>query len=113
MSTTLIIAGAALFVFGVATGIVLIATAGIQREDREFGRTGLVSVTRPAPNRISQRTRSLAGVWAASQPASRDTDHEQNRALCAAPPYRCSARGIDPRGSTLTWYHFGTMLSWP
>ena len=68
MSAALIIAGAALFVFGVATGIVLIATAGIQREERECRRTGLVSVTRPAPDPVNQRTRSLAGVWAASQP---------------------------------------------
>jgi hypothetical protein len=68
MSTALIIAGAAIFVFGVVTGIVLIASVGIQREEQKFRRTGLVSVTRPAPNRISQRTRGLAGVWSASQP---------------------------------------------
>jgi hypothetical protein len=68
MSAALIIAGAAIFVFGVVTGIVLIASTGIQREEREFGRTGLVSVTRPAPDRVSQRTRSLVGIWSASQP---------------------------------------------
>jgi hypothetical protein len=68
MSAALIIAGAAIFVFGVVTGIVLIAGVGIQREEREFRRTGLVSVTRPAPDRVSQRTRSLVGIWSASQP---------------------------------------------
>jgi len=68
MSAALIIAGAAIFVFGVVTGIVLIASVGIQREEREFRRTGLVSVTRPAPDRMSQRTRSLVGIWSASQP---------------------------------------------
>ena len=68
MSAALIIAGAAIFVFGVVTGIVLIASVVIQREEREFRRTGLVSVTRPAPDRMSQRTRSLVGIWSASQP---------------------------------------------
>ena len=68
MSAALIIAGSAIFVFGVVTGIVLIASVGIQREEREFRRTGLVSVTRPARDRVIQRTRSLLGVWSASQP---------------------------------------------
>ncbi len=68
MSAALIIAGAAIFVFGVVTGIVLIAGVGIQREEREFRRTGLVSVTRPASDRVSQRARSLVGIRSASQP---------------------------------------------
>jgi hypothetical protein len=68
VSAALIIAGAGIFVFGVVTGIVLIASVGIQREERKFCRTGLVSVTRLPPDRVSRRTRGLAGVWSASQP---------------------------------------------
>jgi len=66
MSIAFITAEAAIFICGVVTGIVLIASAGIQREERELRRTGLISVTRPASNRISQRTRGLTGVWSAS-----------------------------------------------
>jgi hypothetical protein len=67
MSAALIITGTAIFIFGVVTGVALIAGIGIRREEREFRRTGLISVTRPALDRVSQRTRSLVGVWSASQ----------------------------------------------
>ena len=66
MNAALIITGIAIFVFGVVTGVVLIASIGIQREEREFRRTGAISVTRPALDRVSQRTRSLVGVGSAS-----------------------------------------------
>jgi hypothetical protein len=68
MSAALISSGSAIFVFGVVTGIVLIASIGIQREERELRRTGLVSVTRPAPDRISQRPyRTWAAVHLRAQ----------------------------------------------
>jgi hypothetical protein len=62
MSATAIIAEAALFATGAVAGIVTIVSVGIQREERYFRRTGVVSLTRPAPDRVSKRTRGLVGL---------------------------------------------------
>jgi hypothetical protein len=62
MSVAAIIAGATMFATGAVTGIVAIVSVGIQREERSFRRTGLVSLTRLAPDPVSQRTRGLVGL---------------------------------------------------
>jgi hypothetical protein len=62
MSATAIIAEAAVFAIGAVAGIVAIVSIGIQREERYFRRTGLVSLTRLAPDRVSQGTRGLVGL---------------------------------------------------
>jgi hypothetical protein len=48
MNTTLIFA-VAIFALGVVSGLVVIVGIGIHREERDFRRTGLVSITRLAP----------------------------------------------------------------
>jgi len=62
MSATAIIAEAAVFGIGAVAGIVAIVSIGIQREERYFRRTGLISLTRLAPDRVSQGTRGLVGL---------------------------------------------------
>jgi hypothetical protein len=62
MSATVIVAGVAVFVTGAVAGIVAIVSVGIQREERCFRRTGLVSLTRLAPDRVSKGTRGLVGL---------------------------------------------------
>ena len=62
MNTTLIFA-IAIFALGVVSGLVVIVCIGIYREERDFRRTGLVSITRLAPGRVSQGTRALTGLF--------------------------------------------------
>lgn len=62
MSATIIIAGVAIFVTGTVAGIMFIVSVGIQREEQVFRKTGRVSLTRLAPNRVSQGTRGLVGL---------------------------------------------------
>src|SRR5207344_3628963 len=51
------------FVAGIATGVIVLASIGILREERVFLRTGLVSLTRRAPGRVSNSARSLTGLY--------------------------------------------------
>ena len=62
MSTVIMIARFVIFVIGVVAGIVLIVSVGIQREERVFHKTGRVSMTRLAPDRVSQGARGLVGL---------------------------------------------------
>jgi hypothetical protein len=62
MSATAIIAEAMVFVIGAVAGIVAIVSVGIQREEQYFRKTGLVSLARLAPDRVSQGTRGLVGL---------------------------------------------------
>jgi hypothetical protein len=62
MSAAAIITEAAVFAAGAVAGIVAIVSVGIQREERYFRKTGLVSLTRLAPDRVSKRTRGLVGL---------------------------------------------------
>ena len=63
MGATIVIVAAAIFAIGVVFGIVFISSVGIQREERDFLRTGLISMTRRAPDRVSGGARSLTGLY--------------------------------------------------
>ena len=60
---TVIIVGALIFAIGVVAGVIIIVSLGIRREERDFLRTGLVSMTRRAPDRFSGGARSLTGLY--------------------------------------------------
>jgi hypothetical protein len=62
MSTVIMIAGFVIFAIGVVAGIVFIVSVGIQREERVFHKTGRISMTCLAPDRVSQGTRGLVGL---------------------------------------------------
>ena len=62
MSAAAIIAEAAVFATGAVAGVVAIVSVGIQREERYFRKTGWVSLTHLAPDRVSQGTRGLVGL---------------------------------------------------
>jgi hypothetical protein len=62
MSAEVIVIAAAIFTIGVVAGIVFIASVGIKREERDFRRTGRITVTGLAPDRFSQGTRGLVGL---------------------------------------------------
>lgn len=62
MGATIVIVGAAIFAIGVVFGIVFIASVGIQREERDFRRTGRITMTGLAPDRFSHGTRGLVGL---------------------------------------------------
>ena len=49
-------------IVGVAVAIVVV-TIGIRREEREFARTGLVSLTRQAPGQASLAGRLATGLY--------------------------------------------------
>jgi hypothetical protein len=54
-------------------GNIVIAIIGIKREERDFRRTGLISMTRRAPSPASNRARSLTGLYV-GRPADLDLD---------------------------------------
>jgi hypothetical protein len=62
MDAAVVIVAAAIFAIGVVAGVVFIASVGIQREERDFLRTGQISVIGRAPDRVSYGTRSLVGL---------------------------------------------------
>jgi hypothetical protein len=74
MAGTLAVIAGGIFAIGVATGILAIASIGIKREEREFGRTGLVRLTRRAPGRASDGARAVTGLYvrhrAGTEPAA-------------------------------------------
>src|SRR5215469_68577 len=63
MADTLAAIAGGIFVIGIATGIVAIASIGIKREEREFERTGRVRLAGRAPGRVSGRARALTGLY--------------------------------------------------
>jgi hypothetical protein len=72
MADMIIAIGAVVFFAGVAAGIVMIVSIGIRREERDFLRTGLVSMTRRAPGRASDGARSLTDLYV-GEPADLDS----------------------------------------
>jgi hypothetical protein len=63
MADTLAAIAAGIFAAGVAAGIVAIVSIGIKREEREFVRTGLTRLTRPASGPVSDGARALTGLY--------------------------------------------------
>src|SRR6266487_2465272 len=63
MADAIILSAVAVFLAGVVAGIVVIVSIGIRREERDFLRTGLVSMTRRAPGRASDGARSLTSLY--------------------------------------------------
>ncbi|HEV8277752.1 MAG TPA: hypothetical protein VGQ26_18950 [Streptosporangiaceae bacterium] len=63
MADAVIVSAIAVFLAGVVAGIVVIVSIGIRREERDFLRTGLVSMTRRAPGRASDGARSLTDLY--------------------------------------------------
>jgi hypothetical protein len=53
----------AVFLAGLVMGAVIIVCVGIRHEERDFLRTGLVSMTRRAPGLFSGGARSLTGLY--------------------------------------------------
>ena len=51
------------FAAGIVVGVIVIVSIGIWREERDFLRTGLVSMTRRAPGLFSGGARSLTGLY--------------------------------------------------
>jgi hypothetical protein len=51
------------FVAGIVVGVIVIVSIGIWREERDFLRTGLTSMTRRAPDRVRAGARSLTGLY--------------------------------------------------
>ena len=62
MSAAAVIAELTVFAIGAVAGIVAVVSLGIQREERYFRKTGLLSLTRLAPDRVSNGTRGLVGL---------------------------------------------------
>ena len=63
MADAVIVSAIAVFLAGVVAGIVVMVSIGIRREERDFLRTGLVSMTRRAPGRASDGARSLTDLY--------------------------------------------------
>ena len=58
-----IVIAATIFIAGVVAGGIAVVTAGVRREERDFARTGRVSLTRQAPGRASQAGRLVTGLY--------------------------------------------------
>ena len=63
MADMVITIAAAVFLAGIVMGVVIIVCVGIRHEERDFRRTGLVSMTRRAPGLFSGGARSLTGLY--------------------------------------------------
>ena len=63
MADTLALIAIVVFTAGIIVGAIVIVSIGIKREERDFLRTGLVSMTRRAPGRFSGGARSLTGLY--------------------------------------------------
>jgi hypothetical protein len=63
MADTLAVIAIVVFAAGIIVGAIVIVSIGIKREERDFLRTGLVSMTRRAPGRFSGGARSLTGLY--------------------------------------------------
>ena len=68
---TVIIVGALIFAIGVVAGVIAIVSLVIKREERDFLRTGLISMTRRAPDRVSGGARTLTGLYVGQRTDSR------------------------------------------
>ena len=63
MADMVITIAGAVFLAGIVMGAVIIVCVGIRQEERDFLRTGLVSMTRRAPGLFSGGARSLMGLY--------------------------------------------------
>lgn len=57
MVTTLLVVALIVFAAGIIAGVMLVVTAGIQREDRN------PFLTREAPDQVTRAARRLTGLW--------------------------------------------------
>ena len=71
MADTLAAIAIVVFVAGIVVGVIVIVSVGIWREERDFLRTGLISMTRRAPGRASGGARSLTGLYVGQRTDSR------------------------------------------
>jgi hypothetical protein len=55
----------------IIVGAIVIVSIGIRREERDFLRTGLISMTRRAPDRVSGGARTLTGLYVGQRTDSR------------------------------------------
>jgi hypothetical protein len=62
MADMIITIAVAVFLAGIVMGVTVVCV-GIRREERDFLRTGLVSMTRRAPGLFSDGARSLMGLY--------------------------------------------------
>ena len=63
MADAIIAIAVAIFVAGVAVGVIVIVSMGIRKEEQDFLRTGRISLTRQAPGRVSHGARLVHGVY--------------------------------------------------
>ncbi len=63
MADMVITIAVAVFLAGIVVGVIIIVCVGIRQEERDFLRTGLVSMTRRAPGLFSGGARSLMGLY--------------------------------------------------
>ena len=61
MADVVITIAVAVFLAGIVMGVIVVC-AGIRQEERDFRRTGLVSMTRRAPGLFSGGARHLTGL---------------------------------------------------
>ena len=71
MADTLAVIAIVVFAAGIIVGAIVIVSIGIRREERDFLRTGLISMTRRAPDRVSGGARSLTGLYVGRRTDSR------------------------------------------
>ena len=63
MADVVITIAIAVFLAGIVMGVIVVVCVGIRQEERDFLRTGLVSMTRRAPGPFSDGARSLMGLY--------------------------------------------------
>jgi hypothetical protein len=63
MADMVITIAVAVFLAGIVMGVIIIVCVGIRQEERDFLRTGLVSMTHRAPGLFSGGARSLMGLY--------------------------------------------------
>ena len=71
MADVVITIAIAVFLAGIVMGVIVVVCVGIRQEERDFLRTGLVSMTRRAPDRVSGGARSLTGLYVGQRMDSR------------------------------------------
>jgi hypothetical protein len=63
MADLVITIAVVVFLAGLVMGAIVIVCIGIRQEERDFVRTGLISMTRRAPSLFSGGARSLTGLY--------------------------------------------------
>ncbi len=58
-----VVIAATIFIAGIVAGVIAVVTIGVRREERDFARTGRVSLTRQAPGRASLAGRLVTGLY--------------------------------------------------